>query len=80
MRNLSLFLLTPLAAACTSLLPPVVDPVAACSPESLIRYTGKTSAGLNYNIVLFPDLSLNKYPQEQLFQSLCPRPIQGLAF
>lgn len=38
MRNLSLFLLAPLAAACTTMAPPVSG--AACSTESLARYTG----------------------------------------
>jgi len=44
MRNLSLLLLTPLAAACTSIAPPTDVPIAppgdACSPASLARYTG----------------------------------------
>ena len=40
MRSLSLFLLTPLAAACTSMAPPSVTPADACSPQALARYTG----------------------------------------
>ena len=40
MRNLLLLLLTPLAAACTSMAAPVVTPAEACSPEALARYTG----------------------------------------
>ena len=40
MRNLLLLLLTPLAAACTSMAAPVVTPGEACSPPALARYTG----------------------------------------
>ena len=40
MRNLSLLLFTPLAAACTSIAPPGTTPTEACSPASLARYTG----------------------------------------
>ncbi len=41
MRNLTLLLLAPLAAACTSMAPPAgAAPANACSPEALARYTG----------------------------------------
>ena len=43
MRNVSLFLLAPLAAACTSMAPPVAAPANACSPQALARYTGLTA-------------------------------------
>ncbi len=43
MRNLSLLLLTPFAAACTSMAPPPSVPADACSPASLARYTGLTA-------------------------------------
>lgn len=43
MRNLSLLLLTPLAAACTSMAPPAAAPAEACSPDALARYTGQTA-------------------------------------
>ncbi|MES2903105.1 MAG: I78 family peptidase inhibitor [Pseudomonadota bacterium] len=43
MRNLSLFLLIPLAAACTSMAPPVeAIPVGSCSAETLSSFTGQT--------------------------------------
>ena len=42
MRSLSLLLLTPLAAACTSMAP--AEPGSGgCSPEALARYTGQTA-------------------------------------
>ena len=40
MRNLSLLLLGWLAAACTSMAPPMATPGDVCSPASLARYTG----------------------------------------
>ena len=43
MRNLSLLFLTLLAAACTSMAPPVTAPSDACSPDALARYTGQTA-------------------------------------
>jgi len=40
MRNLSVLLFAPLAAACTSMAPPIAGPGDACPPASLARYTG----------------------------------------
>ena len=44
MRNPLLLLLTPLAAACTSMAPPIAAPDEACSPISLARYTGLSAS------------------------------------
>ena len=45
MRSLSLLFLAPLAAACTSMAPPMALPGDACSPASLARYTGLAANG-----------------------------------
>ena len=43
MRKYLLLGLIPFAAACTSMAPPVVAPVEACSPENLARYNGQVA-------------------------------------